>query len=87
MHRNEPLAVGPQAESAIPRLLAALTKAVIDANGSEETLADTLIAIAPDPEQCVRDHLAEIDPELRRQTIAAIRERVAAGKEQAEVGS
>jgi hypothetical protein len=66
---------GAQAEPSAPRLLAALTTALIDCDHSlVDLLARTLLAITSDPKRYVREHFPERDSELRQLALAALKE-------------
>lgn len=66
---------GAQAEPSAPRLLTALTKALIECDHPlVEVLTGTLLAITPDPKRYVREHFPERDSELRQLALAALKE-------------
>ena len=65
---------GAQAQPCAPRLVDAFRIALIECDSLVEVLAGTLLAITPDPEQCVDEHLPDWDPELRQFALTALQE-------------
>ncbi|MCI0700892.1 MAG: HEAT repeat domain-containing protein [Planctomycetia bacterium] len=64
---------GYQAAEAVPRLLDALERALGTLDARTDILLGTLLAICPNPQQVVREHFGEHDPELLRQALHGLK--------------
>jgi hypothetical protein len=74
---------GHQAQTAVPDLVRAIKRYLIECSGyMGDAVLGALISISADPEQALRDHLPEDDPELLSHGLAELRARTAEGPPQ-----